>query len=92
MVRGMKHFLYEGKLRTLGLFSLEKRRLRGDLTATFQYLNRTYREGTEGLFIRNCSARTRSNGYKLKEGKFRLNIRKKFFTLRMVGHWNGLPR
>lgn len=91
MVRGMKHFLYEGKLRTLGLFSLEKGKLCRDLTAAFQYLNRTHREGTEGL-DRSCSARTRRKGYKLKEGTFRLNIRKKFLTLWVVRHWNGLPR
>ena len=65
----------------MGLFSLEKRRLQVDLIAVFQYLKEAYRKAGEGLSIRECRDRRRNNGFKLKEGRFRLDIRKKFFTV-----------
>ena len=74
------------------MFSLEKRRLWGDLRAAFQYLKGAYRKDGEGLLIREYSDRMRGNGFKLKEGTFRLDIRKKFFTVRVVRHWNRLLR
>ena len=92
MIRGMEHLLYEDRLRELELLSLEKRRLRGDLIAAFQYLKGAYRKDGEGLFIRECRDRMRGNDFKLKEGRFRLDIRKKCFTVRLVRHWNRLPR
>jgi len=88
MVRGLEHLSYEERLRELGLFSLEKRRLQG----AFQYLKGAYRTDGENLFSEACCDRTRSNGFKLREGRFGLDIRTKFFTIRLMKHWNRLPR
>ncbi|KFZ49777.1 hypothetical protein N321_03507, partial [Antrostomus carolinensis] len=98
MIRGLEHLSYEDRLRELRLFSLEKRRFRGDLIAAFQYLKGTgvlkgaYKKAGEGLFIRAVNDKTKGNGCKLKEGRFRLDIRKKFFTVRVVRHWHRLPK
>jgi len=83
---GLEYLSYEDRLRELGLFSLEKRRPQGNLLAAFQYLKEDYRKDEERNSVREC------NSFKLKKSRFRLDIRKKFFTTRVVRHCNRLSR
>ena len=58
----------------------------------FQYLKGAYQQEGEQLFARVNSDRTRGNGFKLRQGRFRLDITRKFCTRKAVKHWNRLPK
>ena len=84
MIRGLEHLSCEKRL--------EKRRLWGDLIVAFQYLKEAYKQEGKRLLMRVVSDSTRGSGFKLRQGRFRVDIRRKFFTQRVVTHWNRLPK
>jgi len=92
MIQGLEHLFCEERVRELGLFSLGKRRLQVDLTTAFQYLKGANKKSGDKYFSRACCDRTRGNGFKVNETRFRLDIKKKFLSARVVKHWYRFPR
>ena len=93
MMKGLENLPYEERLSNLGLFSPGKEGLREDLINVYKYLKGGGRQMDEAqLFSVVCSDKTRGSGLKLEQWKFHTNMWKNFFTVRMMEHWERLPR
>ncbi|XP_051873382.1 RNA-directed DNA polymerase from mobile element jockey isoform X2 [Pristis pectinata] len=92
MIPGMKGLKYDERLSALGLYSLEYRRMRGDLVATFKMLTGKDRVDVARLFPLVGVSRTRGHNLRIRGYSFKTEMRRSFFTQRVVKLWNSLPR
>jgi hypothetical protein len=90
MIPELSHLSYEEKLEKLNLFSLTKRRLRGDMIETFKIFQGLDNIDSEVFFSRNFS-KTRGHSYKLYKGPFKRQLRQNFYSQRIIEPWNRLP-
>ncbi|KAK3088186.1 hypothetical protein FSP39_015873 [Pinctada imbricata] len=91
MLPSLKNLTYEERLKSLELPILRFRRLRGDIIEVFKILTGIYdKRVCSDLFGLNLSS-TRGHPFKLKKKRSRLDVRKHFFTNRVIDIWNSLP-
>ena len=89
LVPKIKMLSYPDRLRKLKLPSLYYRRARGDMIEVFKYLTKVYK--SDNPLVRDYDTRTRGHHLKLKKLYARTQIRRNFFSIRVVDLWNSLP-
>ena len=90
-IPALRNSTYEERVKRLDMFSLNKRRIRGDLIEVFKIINQFDKINPERLFEMNNVSVTRGNGMKLKGQRYNTTARKSYFPVRVVDHWNKLP-
>ena len=91
LVPSMRHKSYEERLKLLNLFSMEKRRLRGDMIQVFKLLNKLENVDHSSLFEIKTNSITRNNGLPLTAPRWHTDVGRHFFSGRIVQRWNELP-
>ena len=91
MIPSLRAQPYEVRLKRLNLFSLEKRRLRGDLIQVYKYLNKFSNVDHSKLFELQTNLRTRNNGQSIQTRRCNTDIGRSYFSNRVIRHWNNLP-
>lgn len=91
MIPSLRTKPYEERLERLNLFTLEKRRLRGDMIQVFKYLNKLSNVDHSKLFTLQTNLRTRNNGKTIQAKRCNTDIGRSYFSNRVVRHWNSLP-
>ena len=91
MIEDCKSLKYEDRLIQIGLTTLDERRTRGDLIEVFKMIKGLNKADYRRFFTIVNNSRTRGHRYKIVKNRSRLNIRKYFFSQRVVNEWNALP-
>ena len=91
LVKSLSTLRYEDRLIYLQLQSLYCRRQRGDLIETFKIQHNFTNVGLGTVFTFNTGQPTRGHPFKLMKSRCNLELRKHFFTNRVINQWNSLP-
>lgn len=91
MIQGYRNYSYLQRLQYTRLSTLEERRDRGDLIEVYKFVRGINKVDYRKFFTISNSNRTRGHKYKLVKSRSRLDIRKNFFSQRIVNNWNALP-
>ena len=91
MIPNLRNLCYEERLKSLGLHSLERRRVRGDMIEVYKWMHGINIGEISKVLKISPQVRTRNNGLKLDKFRFRKEIGRHWFSNRVVDMWNRLP-